>query len=116
MSNHYRSQKGAFHHSFIFKDENEEKRHRSRCVYYEGVNKYCSYYCMNCKGSNTCEKYEEKLNVKKNVNETKKTTKISIPTTLEEKTSTMGKKFEEKRRQTIDDVRREIMNFTMNNR
>ena len=116
MSNHYRSQKGAFHHSFIFKDENEDKRHKSRCVYYEGSNKYCSYYCMNCKGSNTCEKYEEKPNAKKNIIEDKKTTKISITSTLEESTNILGKKIEEKRRQTLNDIRREIINFSINNK
>ena len=71
---------------------------------------------MNCKGSNACEKYEEKPNAKKNIIEDKKTTKISITSTLEESTNILGKKFEEKRRQTLDDIRREIINFSINNK
>jgi len=116
MSNHYRSQKGAFHHSFLLKDEYEEKRHRSRCIYFDASNKYCSYYCMNCKGSNTCERYEEKPNVKKNISEEKKVTKISILPTIEEQSITVGNKLETKRNRSQDDIRKEIMNFTLKNR
>lgn len=116
MQGKYRSQGGNFHHEYLLKNENEDKRHKSRCVYYQGVNKYCTYYCMNCKGSNTCDKYEEKPNTKKNILEEKEQPKISISSTIEENTNIVGKKFEEKRRQTINDVRREIMNFVQNNK
>ena len=45
------------------------------------------------------------MHAKKNIIEDKKTTKISITSTLEESTNILGKKFEEKRRQTLDDIR-----------
>ena len=53
---------------------------------------------------------------KKNISEEKKQPKTSISSTIEENTNIVGKKFEEKRRQTINDVRREIMNFVQNNK
>ena len=94
----------SWHVNILSKKEEDNRRHKSRCVYYQGVNKYCTYYCMNCKGSNTCDKYEERPNTKKNISEEKKQPKISISSTIEENTNIVGKKFEEKRRQTINDV------------
>ena len=116
MKNHYRSQGGPFHQEFLLKEENEEKRHRSRCVYYESLEKYCRHYCMKCKGSNACEKYEEKPNVKKIASEDKKPKKPYVSSGIEEKTITVGEKFVEKKHRTIDDIRREIMEFTKNHR
>lgn len=40
--------------------ENDKRRHRSNCVYYDKADSYCHFYCEKCFGSAHCYKYTEK--------------------------------------------------------
>ena len=41
------------------RQENDPRRHRSRCIYYNSSSKYCSYRCGQCAGAAHCSYYEE---------------------------------------------------------
>ena len=105
------SQGENMHMTFLFKDPDENKRHRSRCKYFDKNTKYCSYYMINCKGSNTCEVYEENCLSIKTTNKCEKTP-VYNSTKIEDSLDYSKKKFVNKRRLTVEDVRSEIMNFT----
>ncbi len=45
------------HLEFLHKDENEARRHKTRCVHYKDG--YCKYYKRKCCGSRFCEMYKE---------------------------------------------------------
>ena len=47
------------------RQEDDPKRHRSRCVHYESASKYCSYRCGQCVGSAHCSQYKEKDSIMK---------------------------------------------------
>lgn len=43
------------------RQEGDDRRHRVRCVFYEGkASEFCKYYCVKCRGAAHCEQYEEK--------------------------------------------------------
>ncbi len=44
------------HLEFLHKDEDDERRHKTRCVHYKDG--YCKYYKRKCYGSRFCEVYE----------------------------------------------------------
>ncbi|MCR5251938.1 MAG: hypothetical protein K6E50_15195 [Lachnospiraceae bacterium] len=51
---------GSPWHTEIFtKKPGDEKRHRSRCIYYSKDNSRCSFYVEKCRGSAHCEHYKE---------------------------------------------------------
>lgn len=39
---------------------NDKRRHKSRCIYYKKLTKFCVFYNRQCGGSNRCEIYREK--------------------------------------------------------
>lgn len=41
------------------RQENDPRRHRSRCIYYISESKHCSYRCGQCIGSAHCSHYKE---------------------------------------------------------
>ena len=41
------------------RQENDPRRHRSRCIYYNSASKHCSYRCGQCAGTAHCPKYKE---------------------------------------------------------
>ena len=45
------------HLEFLHKDEDDVRRHKTRCVHYK--NGYCKYYKRKCYGSRFCEVYKE---------------------------------------------------------
>ena len=49
MGSRYRSQKGPYHYDYLRKDDNDTKRHKSRCIYYEKDDEHCVFYCLRCK-------------------------------------------------------------------
>lgn len=49
-----------WHVEKMIREEGDDRRHRSRCVYYQGkVDNFCSYYCEKCRGSAHCDHYKE---------------------------------------------------------
>lgn len=42
------------------RQEDDPRRHRSRCVNYNATTKHCSYRCEQCTGSAHCSHYQEK--------------------------------------------------------
>lgn len=45
------------HLEFLHKDEDDARRHKTRCVHYK--DEYCKYYKRKCYGSRFCEVYKE---------------------------------------------------------
>ena len=57
------------YHIEILTNGNDDRRHRSRCIYYKDKNKnHCAWYNSHCRGSAHCQLYKEKA-----VDENKKT-------------------------------------------
>lgn len=53
--------KGGTHAMTILKmQDGDDKRHKSRCVYYRKSDCYCAAYQFKCYGSAHCEKYRER--------------------------------------------------------
>lgn len=50
-----------WHVETLHKDEDDDRRHRSRCAYYN-KDHMCTYYATKCIGSNKCDAYKEKTN------------------------------------------------------
>lgn len=51
-----------YHLEHLHKKEDDDRRHRARCMYYNGKDtSYCSYYCGKCRGSAHCIKYRERV-------------------------------------------------------
>ncbi len=48
-----------WHVEVLRMDEIDDRRHRSRCVYYVKTDKYCVQYIGRCRGSAHCPYYEE---------------------------------------------------------
>ena len=51
-----------WHIAFIKKDENDPRRHKARCFYYQNRECHCvrsSYYTLECPGSSHCTNYRE---------------------------------------------------------
>lgn len=48
-----------WHTETLKKDEYDDRRHRSRCVYYVKQTKHCRKHIGECRGSAHCEYYEE---------------------------------------------------------
>ena len=72
------------HVGFAYKDEDDPRRHKSRCIYYDKNTKYCttarSSYCgAKCGGSAQCMAYAEKRTeeVIKSENEFKKSFRVA---------------------------------------
>ena len=58
--------------------EGEEKRHRSRCVYYRGTDTYCQKRLGKCIGSSHCKYYHEESSEKPALEQTEKTNNSRI--------------------------------------
>ena len=43
------------------RQEDDPRRHRSRCIHYDSDSKHCSYRCGQCVGSAHCSHYKEKV-------------------------------------------------------
>lgn len=50
---------GGFHTEYLHKRNNEERRHRSRCIHRKSIDNFCTYYYRKCFGSVHCEAYKE---------------------------------------------------------
>ncbi len=48
-----------WHTELFTKKEGEDRRHRSRCSYYQHSNNHCRYYFEKCRGSAHCTHYRE---------------------------------------------------------
>ena len=69
-----------WHTEFIKMNENDFRRHKSRCKYYINEYDHCSYYSQKCIGSSHCLYYKElqnkTLNNEKNIKQKKSTNSI----------------------------------------
>ena len=48
------------HIGFLRMAERDERRHRTRCTFYDKKEKYCTYYANKCYGASHCKLYKEK--------------------------------------------------------
>ncbi|MBR6821704.1 MAG: hypothetical protein IKM87_00885 [Clostridia bacterium] len=48
-----------WHPEYLKRDEEDKRRHRSRCRYYDKKGSYCNKGLVKCLGSSHCEFYEE---------------------------------------------------------
>ena len=49
----------GWHITTLHMNERDDRRHKSRCIYYSKINNHCSYRCSKCIGSAHCLKYKE---------------------------------------------------------
>lgn len=47
------------HIEYLKKAEDDDRRHRSRCIHYEKGNAFCRYFKEKCRGSAHCPRYRE---------------------------------------------------------
>ncbi|TCT14592.1 hypothetical protein EDC18_10573 [Natranaerovirga pectinivora] len=85
-----------WHIGYAVKEEDDPRRHRARCVYYDNSNKKCithksRYFMVKCGGSAHCNYYSEKLAVKK---ETAHNNKLDYNNQMDDRTSRLKKKKE----------------------
>ncbi len=67
-----------WHVEKMTRNEGDEKRHRSRCVFFRKKDRYCNIRCCSCFGSAHCPYYEEKtIAVNNAANNQKK--EITVP-------------------------------------
>ena len=79
-----------WHIEHYHREEGDEKRHRSKCCYYNKETKYCSYYLSKCYGASHCNYYKVKesldeLNKKIKKENTKTKTKVMVKAKQEQK-------------------------------
>ena len=43
-----------------FLKSKDKRRHKTRCIYYEKIDKFCTWLKTRCSGSTHCKKYQEK--------------------------------------------------------
>lgn len=109
------SQGENLHYTYIGMKEGDTKRHRARCVYFDSATRWCSHFDGNCRGSAQCESYSEKYRSEESESLVKKKKKgIVIGTTIGEGIDDSVSVVNNPRR-TLDDVRREIIEFTKRN-
>lgn len=49
-----------WHVGYAIKDEDDPRRHKSKCIHYASKTKYCDFIFSKCNGSAHCPHYEER--------------------------------------------------------
>ena len=49
----------GWHITTLHMSEKDDRRHKSRCIYYDKMNNYCRYRSSKCIGSAHCHQYKE---------------------------------------------------------
>ncbi len=79
-----------WHVEKLTRNEGDERRHKSRCIYYRKKDSYCKYQYIECTGSRYCRYYEAKETVEDNKHTDMP---VSKKTVTEKITDSEGKKL-----------------------